>query len=438
MIRRKGHGPGRTSSIAYGGVVAYKAGAPRVAATRPGRVARFQRAQNRYHVLRTFRYRLSPTRAQETRMRGTLELLRELYNAALQERIAGRRAGVNITCKSQQLELSEVRAVRPEFAALSSHLMQDVISRLDRAYQAFFRRVKAGETPGFPRFKGRGRYRTFTFKDAGNRNGVGICAGGKRVYLRGLGNVKIKLHRPIEGRIKTASVTLSGDGHWYIAFACDDVPAKPLAPTGQSIGVDVGITTFAALSDGELIANPRFFETAQREIAISQRRVTRRKLRSARRRKAVTLLAKRHDKIKRTRLDFQHKVALDLVRRFDSISVEKLNVAGLARGRLSKQILDASWFQFTSILAAKAESAGRVFFEVDPRGTSQRCSGCDAVVAKALAVRIHDCPHCGYVADRDVNAAKNIEMLGQSIRGGVAARGLADDPRSRYPAECGK
>lgn len=388
-------------------------------------------------MLRVYRYRLYPTRAQEGRMHATLDMLRELYNASLQERIAARRSGVKVTCYSQQAELREVRAVRPEFAAIHVHLLQDVITRLDRAYRAFFRRIKGGERAGFPRFKGRGRYRTFTFKDAGKGRGARLCSAGKRVRVSGIGNIKIKLHRPIEGRIKTASVTLAGDGHWYIAFACDDVPAKPLPATGQSVGIDVGITTFAALSNGEMVANPRFFETAQREIAIAQRRVARRKRGSFRRRKAVELLAKRHDKVKRTRFDFQHKLALNLVQRFDSIAVEKLNVAGLARSRLAKQVLDASWSQFTTILQAKAECAGREFFAVDPRGTSQRCSGCDAVVPKALGVRVHDCPHCGLVEDRDVNAANNIKRLGQSRRGGEAAQGLAVDPRSSCKADCG-
>jgi putative transposase len=370
-------------------------------------------------------------------MRRTLEMLRELYNASLQERIAAYRSGIKISCYSQQAELREVRAVRPEFAAVHVHLLQDAISRLDSAYTGFFRRLKRGDRAGFPRFKGRGRYRTFTFKDARNRNGVALCAGGKRVKLTGIGNVKIKLHRPIEGRIKQASVSLSGDGHWYIAFACDEIDAKPLAPTGKSVGVDVGVATFAALSTGELVHNPRVYEVAQRAIATAQRRVARRERGSARRHKSVALLTKRHDAIRRTRLDFQHKVALDLVRRFDAIAVEKLNVAGLARGRLAKQVLDAAWSQFTTILKAKAESAGREFFEVDPRGTSQRCSGCDTVVKKGLGVRVHDCPNCGLIEDRDVNAANNIKRLGQSRRGGLID-GSPEDPRSRYPADCGK
>lgn len=381
-------------------------------------------------MLRVYRYRLYPTRGQDATLRRTLWMLRELYNAALQERRdAYRLRGVTLSAYGQMAELREVRALRPEFADVHTHLLQDVITRLDRAFKAFFRRCKAGEKPGYPRFKGRDRYSTFTFKDAANHNGVRLLAGGKRVKLAGIGNVKLKLHRPIEGRIKQASVSLCGDGHWYIAFACDDVPAKPLAPNGRSVGIDVGITTFAALSNGELVANPRPYESAQRDLALAQRRVARRKRGSKRRRAAALLLRKQHNRIRRIRLDHHHKVAFDLVQRFDCIAVEKLNVKGLARGRLAKQVLDAGWAQFTTILQAKAECAGREFFAVDPRGTSQECSGCGQVVRKDLSVRVHDCPHCGLVEDRDVNAALNVQRRGQRRRGEVTD-GLLDDPRS--------
>ena len=388
-------------------------------------------------MLRVYRYRLYPTRAQDESMRTTLYRLRELYNAALQERRdAYRKQGRTISGYQQMAELREVRELRPEYAAIHTHLLQDVVTRLDRAYRAFFRRIKAGEKPGFPRFKGRGQYSTFTFKDAVNHNGVRLLAGGKRVKLAGIGNVKVKLHRPTEGTIKQASVTLSGDGHWYIAFVCDGIQPFPLPSTGTSVGVDVGITTFAALSDGTMVANPRPYETAQRSLAMAQRRVSRRRRGSKRRRKAVVLLSKKHDHVRRVRLDFHHKTALDLVRRFDSISVEKLNVKGLAQMRLAKQVHDAGWSQFATILAGKAESAGREFFAVDPRGTSQECSGCGAMVRKSLGVRVHYCPECGLVEDRDINAAKNVQRRGHRLRGGVVD-GLTQDPRSPLLAVCG-
>ena len=374
-------------------------------------------------MVRVYRYRIYPTRAQDAALRETLERLRELYNAALQHRRdAYRKRGEGVSAYGQMRELAGVREVRPEYAEIHTHLLQDALTRLDRAYRAFFRRVKAGETPGFPRFKGRGRYRTFTFKDAANHNGVRLLAGGKRVKLAGIGNVKVKLHRPVGGRIKQASVSLDGDGHWYIAFACADVPARPLPPLDTSVGIDVGITTFAALSDGTTVDNPRPYEMAQRSLVTAQRRVSRRKRGSKRRRKAVELLAKQSARVQRVRLDFHHKTAHAIVQRFGSIAVEDLNIRGLARMRLAKQVHDAGWAQFTTILANKAESAGREFYRVDPRGTSQECSGCQERVPKGLRVRVHACPHCGLVLDRDVNAAVNVQARGHRVRGGASRK----------------
>lgn len=354
-------------------------------------------------------------------MQWTCERLRELYNAALEERReAYRRQGVSLSGYVQMAELKSVREARPEYASIHVHLLQDGITRLDRAFRAFFRRLKSGERAGFPRFRGRGRYSSFTFKDAKNRNGVRLCAGGKRLDLTGIGKIKIKLHRPTEGQLKQITVTLGGDGHWYACLCCDEVPEKPLPAIGAMVGVDVGITTFAALSDGTMVANPRHYEATQAKLRRSQRTLARRKnKRSNRRRKAVAVLRGQHAKIARQRLDFHHKTAADIVRRFDSIAVEKLNVAGLAKGRLAKQITDAAWAQFTTILASKAECAGREFIAVDPRGTSQECSGCGATVRKDLSVRVHSCPGCGLVLDRDENAARNIKGRGQRLRGGL-------------------
>lgn len=387
-------------------------------------------------MLRVFRYRLSPTKGQELALRRTLGLLRELYNGALQERRdAYSKQGVTLSAYAQMRELIEVRALRPEFAEIHTHLLHDPITRLDRAYQAFFRRCKAGEKPGYPRFKGFGRYRTFTFSDAANHNGVRLMAGGKRVKLTGIGNVKIKLHRPTQGRIKQAHVSLSGDGHWYIGFVCDDVPAKPLPPTGKTVGIDVGIKEFATFNDGSPpIHNPRFFETAQKDLAVAHRRVSHCKRGSHRRRKMVVLLAKRHDRVRRQRLNFHHTEANKLVEKYDAISVEKLNLKGLVKGRLSKQILDAAWGQFTRILASKAECAGREYDAVDPYGTTQECSRCHERVQKTLKTRVHDCPHCGLVLDRDVNAAINIEGRGQRLRGEksiLALSRIREAPSSR-------
>lgn len=379
---------------------------------------------------RVYRYRLYPTHAQEAALVATLGLLRELYNAALQERRDAYRAtGKSPTNYDQQKSLIEVRALRPEFAAIHTHLLQDVLTRLDRAFVAFFRRCREGDTPGYPRFKGRGRYESFTFKDAARGNGAALCAGDKRLRLAGIGKVKIKLHRPYAGRLKQVTVTRDSDGHWYAALVCDDVPAKPLPSTGKTVGLDVGITTFAALSDGsDPIENPRPLQRAQRKLGRAQRRVAKKRKGSKRHRKAVRVLARQHATVRNTRTDFHHKTARDLVRRYDQITVEDLNVKGLARGMLARHVHDAGWAQFTTILAAKAEEAGREVVRVNPAGTSQQCSACGATTHKDLSVRVHRCA-CGYVADRDVNAARNIHRLGQSRRRGAPV-GDSDDPRS--------
>lgn len=373
-------------------------------------------------VLRVYRYRMNPTPAQDSALRWTLTRLRELYNASLQERRdAYRLRGESLSAYGQMKSLVEVRALRPEYADIHTHLLQDAITRLDRAYRAFFRRVKAGEAPGFPRFKGRGQYNTFTFKDPKHNNGVKLTAGGKRVRLSGIGNVKVRLHRPLAGTVKQVSVTIASDGHWYIAFVCDDVPTHPLPLTDHDVGLDLGLNAFVATSDGEMVTNPRHLRTAQKDIAKAQRRVSRRKKGSRRRRKTVAILAKKHAHVANQRRDFHHKVAAGLVRAYDAIYIEDLNVKGLARGMLAKSVHDVGWGQFTTILASKAESAGRVLVKVNPAGTSQTCSACLGHVPKDLGVRVHRCHHCGFVEDRDINAALNVQRLGRSLRGEVSS-----------------
>jgi putative transposase len=357
-------------------------------------------------------------------MRWTLERLRELYNAALEERReAYRRQGVTLTANQQMKELTELRVSSDEYRRIPCELAQDAITRLDRAYEAFFRRAKAGDTPGFPRFQGKGRYSSFTFKGCAGAHAKKrwLVQGGRRLDITSVGRVKIKLHRPLCGRLKQVTVTLDADGHWYACLCCDQIAPGSAIPTGQGVGVDVGISTLLALSTGELVDNPRHFEGAHEALRRAQRTLSRRTdKRSRRRRKAAAALRARHARVRRTRLDAHHKTTLGLVRRFDWIAVEDLNIKGLARGRLAKQVHDAAWAQFIRILASKAECAGRELIRVNPRGTSQICSECGVEVRKDLRVRVHDCPHCGYRADRDVNAARNIYALGHSARGGTS------------------
>ena len=363
-------------------------------------------------------------------MRWILRRECELYNAALQNRRdAWKKAKKSISAYDQMKEIEAIRQVRPEYREIHSHLLQDAITRVDRAYDAFFLRVANGEKPGYPRFKSSSRYRTFTFKQAATENGVKLVGGDKRLWMSGIGKVRLRMHRPIEGDLKQVSVTLCGDGRWYAAFICNNVPAKPMPATGEDIGIDLGITTYAMLSNGKPIDNPRPMEVAQEHLANAQRKVARCRKWSSRRRKAVSLLAKQHAKVRACRKDFQRKLAHWLCQRYDNIGVEDLNVKGLAQGFLARCVHDAAWGQFISILEAKAESAGRRVVRVNPRGTTQLCSRCGALVPKDLSVRIHDCPVCGYVVDRDLNSAQEVfNRMGRILREEEAS-GLSD-PRS--------
>lgn len=220
----------------------------------------------------------------------------------------------------------------------------------------------------------------------------------------------------MEGVLREVRVSLDGDGHWYAALVCSEVPPKPLPPRGESVGLDLGITALATLSTGERVENPRATERFARALAKAQRTQARRKKGSVRRRKARAHVARLTAKISRVRRDHHNKAALSLVRRFDWIAVESLNVRGLASGMLAKHVRDAGWAQFLTVLASKAECAGREIVPVEPRGTSQECSGCGVVVRKTLATRTHQCA-CGAVLDRDHNAALVVHGRGHRLRG---------------------
>lgn len=288
-----------------------------------------------------------------------------------------------------------------------SQVLQDVLHRVDRSYKNFFRRCKKGEKPGYPRFKGMGWYGSFTYPQWGN----GAKLENGRLHLSKIGSIRLCKDRPLHGKPKTCTIVRRADG-WYACIACEIDPC-PLPETGQKIGVDLGLETFATLSTGEKVENPRPYRRAQKRLRKAQRRLARRTKGSRRRQKARALLAKAHLKIKRARRDFCHKVAHDLVSRFDTIYVEKLNIRGMVRNHpLAKAISDAGWGLFLSVLRAKAERAGRVVVEVNPAGTSQTCSGCGAHVPKALKDRWHSCPYCELSLHRDHNAAIRVLQVG--------------------------
>jgi putative transposase len=367
-------------------------------------------------VRKTFKYRLKPTLKQERELEWVLKLCCALYNTALEQRItAWQRARASVSRFRQEAELKDIRAVFPEYAAIHSHVLQDVLARLDKTYQAFFRRLKAGEKAGFPRYQWRDRYHSFTYKEFGN----GAALDNGFLVLSKIGRIAMRWSRPLEGTPKTVTLSKEADG-WYVCISCADVPVQPLPETGQEIGVDLGIEAFATLSDGTRIFSPGWYRKAERVLKTAQRRVSRRKKGSNRRKQAIALLAKAHQKVRRQRQDFHHKTALALVRANDVIYHEDLQTANMVKNRhLAKSISDAGWRAFLTILAFKAACAGKRAVAVPPAYTSQTCSGCGVLVSKGLSVRWHSCPGCGTSLHRDHNAARNIERLGQSRRGGA-------------------
>jgi putative transposase len=289
-----------------------------------------------------------------------------------------------------------------------------VLRRVNKTFAAFFRRIKAGERAGYPRFKSRDRFNSYTFPAWGD--GCHLTDAG-RLKIQGVGILKLKLHRSIAGEVKTLTLKREA-GKWYACFAVlINRPAR--VPPPGVIGIDVGLYSFAALSDGELIANPRNLKYGLAHLRRVQRKVARRKKGGNGRRKAVRLLQKGHAHIFNQRSDFQHKLSRRLANSYGLIAVEDLNIKGLSRGMLARSVNDAAWGSFLAKLAYKAEYAGGQLVKVNPNRTSQVCSRCGCLpdVPKTLADRIHFCPSCGLTLDRDVNAARNILRLGLSLAG---------------------
>ncbi|WP_235204151.1 transposase [Deinococcus sp. RL] len=352
--------------------------------------------------LKTFRYRLRPTKAQESVLLEQLRLCRNLYNAALQERRdAYRKAGKTVTAYDQMKYLTEIKAALPEYKGVYSQVLQDVLKRLEKAFQGFFRRVKAGQTPGYPRFKGAGWYDSICYPQSG------FSVSEKTAYFSKIGNIRIRLHRPLSGKVKTATITRDC-GEWYVSYVCE-VEAAPLPATGSQVGVDMGTTYFCITSDGEFVENPRHFQRSMKALRVKQRSLSRKKRGSNRWKKAKAAVAKLHRKVARQRLDFHHKTATKLIRENDLVAHEDLNVSGMGKGNLARSIHDVGWGQFFSLLAVKAVSAGRQVIRVDPKYTSQACNKCGHTCREnRVSQSRFVCVACGHTANADHNAALNI------------------------------
>lgn len=355
---------------------------------------------------KAFRYKVYPTRRQAAALQAQLDQARALYNAALQERRdAYRKARTSLNYYDQANQLKAIRA-DGSLGLANFSACQDVLRRVQKTFDAFFHRVKAGEKPGYPRFKGRSRFDSFAFPSYGD--GCKVRDHGK-LYCQGIGELKVKWHRPLHGTIKT--VTLKREaGRWYVCFSVECEPS-PLPDSSETVGLDVGLEAFATLSDGTRIENPRYFKTAQARLRRAQRRVARRKKGSHRRRKAVEALQRAHVHVRNQRRDFHHQVARRLVNQFGYIFVEDLNIKGLASGMLAKAVHDVGWGMFLLILLSKAAEAARVGRKVDAPGTSQECP-CGAKVPKTLADRWHHCTACGLSVPRDHASALCIKLRG--------------------------
>jgi putative transposase len=361
-------------------------------------------------MIRAFNYPLYPTASQELSLRDALVACQQVYNAALEQRISAyKRQGKSLSRMEQQKDLTELRGSDEAFGRVPARILRSSLFRLDRAYAAFFRRVKAGQTPGFPRFKSKDRYDSFSFPEPKVEGNV--------VTIPRLGHMKFRCYRPLRGKALEAHVRRTAKG-WTLSVVCDlgQAPAKVVEVTATT-GIDVGLTHFATLSSGEHIENPRFYRKSEELLAQRQRRLATKKKGSKSRLSAKRLVGQAHEKIRNQRLDFLRKLAKSLVTRYDLIAYEDLNIRGMAQSRLAKSIYDASWATFIRCVQSKAEEAGKHAVGVNPRGTSQRCSGCDTVVKKTLSQREHLCPACGLMLDRDHNAALNIQALGLSAVG---------------------
>ncbi|MEO3888956.1 transposase [Nonomuraea sp. B5E05] len=386
---------------------------------------------------RSFRFLLRPTARQAAALAACLEDHRQLYNAALEHRrTAYARAGVSVRYGEQSAELKHIRGDDPDGQGRWSFSSQQAtLRRLDKAFTAFFKRVRAGRTPGFPRFKGRGRFDTVEWPKDGDGCRWDSQPGHPTttyVRLQGVGHVRVHRHRTVRGQVKTISVKREGC-RWFVVLSCDDVPAESFPVTGAVAGIDMGVASLVTTSDGQHLSNPRHLAASAGRLAAAQRALARKERGSKRRRKAVARVAALHAKVRRQRLDGAHKAALALVAAYDVIVHEDLRIANMTRsasgtiehpGRnvaaksgLNRSILDAGWGVFLTVLAHKAESAGRKLIAVNPAGTSRTCARCGHS-AKENRITQADfaCTACGHAAHADVNAAINIMRAGLALR----------------------
>jgi putative transposase len=373
-------------------------------------------------VMLTFKYRLFPTKGQRRALQQTLDACRWVYNETLATRKnAWEQTGQTISLYDTNKLLTIWKVHKPELRQAHSQILQNAQERVDLAFKAFFRRVKAGAPggplPGYPRFKSYGCYDSFTFKQSGFK-----LEGGK-LFLSKIGFVAIKLHRTIGGTINTLTVRRDSLGNWYACFSCEVEP-QPLPPNDKVVGIDLGLTTFAYLSDGIKIKRQHWMKRDANDIARLQRKKEQFAKGSPERRKVIRALQHAYKRSTNRRTNFAHQESRKLVKTYQFIAFEDLNIRGMqSEGDKdhNRGIADVAWHRFVQFTTYKAENAGRGVALVNPKNTTQMCSSCGAIVPKAISVRLHDCPHCGLRLNRDYNAALNILARGLASIGNASA-----------------
>jgi len=353
-----------------------------------------------------YKFRMYPNKQQEAQLELTINTCRHLYNLALADRKnAYELESINRTYEDQAAMLVAEKK-DGNFTGVFSQVLQDVLRRLDKSFKAFFRRVRSGEKPGYPRFKGEGWYKSFTYPQ------VGFKLDGSKLTLSKIGTIRIFKHREVEGRVKTCTIKKDHLGHWYATLVSETEDVPQIEPK-TALGVDLGLKSLVALSTGETIEYPRYYVQAENKLAVAQRNLSRKKKGSSNRRKANARVAKISQGIQNQRDEFLHQVSRKLADSADLIVFENLNISGMLKDHhLTKHIQDHAWGKLIQFTQSKAAKAGKTVELVDARYTSQKCSKCGIIVPKTLAERTHLCLNCGLEMDRDINASLNIRTLG--------------------------
>jgi len=363
-------------------------------------------------MYRAYEFRLYPNRTQVRHLGEMIETHRRLYNSALaQRKDAWEAEQTSVKYKDQSSWFKGQRSTNTWFANINFSSAQATLRRLDKAFQSFFRRIKTGEKPGYPRFSNRDKFSSVEFPSHGD----GVRLFGNRLRVQHVGVVRVCLHRPTEGEIKTIRIVRRAE-KWFVIATCLLPDVATISNGKPDTGIDLGLENFLTASDGFVVESPRFQKHELPALRVAQRAVSRKKKGGSNRRKAGKFVARIHERVANLRKDFHRKVALDLTRRYGFIGVENLTIKNMVKSHLlARAIHDAGWAGFVVRLEHKAASAGVQVVKVNPRGTSQECSKCGAVVPKKLGDRTHRCS-CGYVAHRDLNAAKNILARARLVR----------------------